>query len=241
MKQARLQILVLLFALAGIAPLGAQTNSGSITLYSPLRTLPSTGKISNDHSRALFSFVNATYKLKGWDISYGQLYIGADRDWFLLNTETPNRSVIKDLGEHSWSDQFEVSVLAPLPPLKEGEQRQLTVDASGEDGADGLPGASGDAHRDNLNASSAGEIRHGAVRREEDRVDLPPALESVPGWRPKKKKAENQPLMMKAVSNHMYLFRLVDANTDSYFLLHVDAVVNGDNCTISWKKISAPN
>lgn len=239
-----LQVLVLLLAFAGVAPLASQTGAAnqlsSITLYSPLRTVAS-GKISHDHRRALFSFVSGTYSSEGnCDFSYGQVYIGSDLDWFLLNVASSNRSVIKDLGEHGWSDHLEVSVLAPLPSLKAGEQRQLTIDASGKDGADGLPGADGDAQRDNLHASSAGQIKRGAVRDDSTRFELPANLQPVPGWRPRTKKVETQPLMVKAVGNHMYLFRLVDAYTDSYFLLHVDSIVSGDNCTISWKQISAP-
>ena len=68
------------------------------------------------------------------------MYAGDELDWFQSSTAQGNRSVIKDLGEHDWSTWFEVPVVEPLAKLKPGEQRQVTVDTSG---ADGAPGAAG--------------------------------------------------------------------------------------------------
>jgi hypothetical protein len=58
-----------------------------------------------------------------FDLCYGSLYVGAFHDWF--DTEDPDRrTVVKDLGLRSWSDQFAIPVLRPLPDLKPGEHHK---------------------------------------------------------------------------------------------------------------------
>ena len=42
------------------------------------------------------------------------------------------RSVMTELGEYKWSDSFKTPALEPLPELKEGERRDITVDSSGD-------------------------------------------------------------------------------------------------------------
>jgi hypothetical protein len=71
------------------------------------------------------------------DVRYGGLYLGEDLDWFDGAGGRDNRSVIKDLGKLTWNDRIDVPVVEPLPKLKEGEQRRVTIDASGADGAPG--------------------------------------------------------------------------------------------------------
>lgn len=47
-------------------------------------------------------------------------------------------------------------------------------------------------------------------------------------------------MLAKIVSGHMYVIHVVKAQSDFYVLVHVDSLVKGDNCTISWKRIPSP-
>ena len=111
-----------------------QNNSSSlpqtITLYTPQDK--TTGKY--DESRACFSFKFGTNKRPNstdWDLGYGFIRIG-DEDWLRVSTIGDSRSVIKDLGKFGWSDSFRVPVLEPLPELKAGENRRITIDSSAD-------------------------------------------------------------------------------------------------------------
>jgi hypothetical protein len=39
----------------------------------------------------------------------------------------------------------------------------------------------------------------------------------------------------------MYVLRVVDDAEDFYVLFRVESVVRGDNCTITWKRVPAPD
>ena len=41
------------------------------------------------------------------------------------------RNVMKELGRFDWSDSLRLPALEPLPELKEGENRNISVDSSG--------------------------------------------------------------------------------------------------------------
>jgi hypothetical protein len=242
-----LTVLVLIFALSEVSPLasqaGTQDQGSSITLYSSLRGWkPGQPRTQPDRSRTYFSFASGKYEpgCCDWDLSYGQIYLGDDQDWFLLNATRDNRSVIKDLGEHSWSSRFKVSALKPLPLLKKGEERRLAIDTSGRPGAIGTGDRLSALDGDHLNAWSAGSIPRGAVADDGDRPGFPSSLGAVSTAKAKPKKLTNLPVLVKAIEDHMYLIHLVKPTLDQYFLVHVDAVVNGETCTFSWKQIPAP-
>ncbi|MDQ2856835.1 MAG: hypothetical protein M3R68_10935 [Acidobacteriota bacterium] len=258
MKRTCGQVCVLILALCHMGPTLAQAGHPdqppTVTFYSPLKYKRKGAPVSRnlaakgDTSRTYFSFATGKFEAQ-WensDLSYGKIYAGADRDWFVLTGTSDSRSVIRDLGERAWSDTMKVSAIQPLPKLKEGEQRRITIDTSGApgstgaNGADGAPGVSGD----NLEALASGfgrgqTINRGAVRVGEDSPDIPSALGPVPGWRPSRKKVVNPPVLVKATLGHMYVIHIVDSQTDSYILVHVDALLTGDKCTISWKRVSA--
>jgi hypothetical protein len=46
---------------------------------------------------------------------------------------------------------------------------------------------------------------------------------------------------VRAVVGHMYVIHVVDGASDYYALLRVEALERGDNCTITWKVIPAPD
>ena len=184
------------------------TGVWTVTLYSP-------NKYQHDQSRALFDFqLGILAQRHGhWDVGYGLLYAGEEFDWFQSSAGQDNRSVIKDLGEHAWTDGLAVPTVEPLVKLKPGEQRQITVDTSGADGADGAPGADGD----------------GVVR------------QRVGPQRPKNDgKPKVDPIFVRAIVGHLYVIHVVDDSRDFYALFRVESLQRGDNCTISWKLIEAP-
>ena len=108
-------------------PVSAQETA---TLYSPL-------KYNHDQSRAFFDFQKGEVAKRGapWDLAYGLLRADEDFDWFQSSGAFGNRSVIKDLGRLEWTSRLDVPLIEPLPKLKPGERRTVTVDVSGADGA----------------------------------------------------------------------------------------------------------
>lgn len=125
------QYILAMFVLWGMgAPAAASPYQQSITLRVPRDE--ETGKY--DERRACFSFKNATSQTEStfqYDLRYGGLAIN-NEDWFEVSAGNEKRSVIKDLGEHDWSDSVRVPVLRPLPELEKGQSRNITVDSSGD-------------------------------------------------------------------------------------------------------------
>jgi hypothetical protein len=162
--------------------------SETFTLYPPHDK--ATGKY--DETRACFSFKLGRNKLPNstdWDLGYGFARIG-DEDWLIVGTSTPDkRSVMMPLGEYKWSDSFKIPALEPLPELKQGERRQITVDSSA------------DTHQQWVKTTS-----HFA----------------------------------KARAGHIYLMHVKDNQADFYVLFRIEELEQADHCTISWKRIPAP-
>lgn len=175
------------------------------------------------------------------DLAYGLLYAGDERDWFQSATSQGARSVIKDLGEYSWTDAFAVPVVEPLPKLKPGEQRQVTVDVSGADGAPGksASGVSMTIGGSERTSSSLLPINDGPVPGDNSIVMTAPGRTKP--WRPKNDGTPKvDPLFVKAIAGHLYVIHVVDDLRDFYALFHVEALQSGDNCTVSWKLIPEP-
>jgi hypothetical protein len=63
-----------------------------------------------------------------------------------------------------------------------------------------------------------------------------------PGSRPKNDgKPKVDPLFVKAIIGHLYVIHVVDDVRDFYALFRVEALERGDNCTISWRLVHAPD
>jgi hypothetical protein len=128
----RLLIACLLAAACGLGARAARAQS-SATLYHTFE--PGAKRV--DWSRTFLSFrtgeVGGNELGEKQDLAFGILKIG-DEDWFhIMNgSDGRGRSVIRDLGWHTWADEIAVPALAPLPELKPGEQRNVTVDASAD-------------------------------------------------------------------------------------------------------------
>jgi hypothetical protein len=157
-------------------------------------------------------------------------------EWFTLTASDEQRSVIKDLGKRNWPDAFKVAALEPLSKMNPGEHRHVSVDVSGASGGRPLcvPVFVGGRALDIPNTDSTGtggaESRIGTVENGH--------CESVS--RTRKPKFNPSALFAKAIADHMYELHIVDSQSDYYVLLRVDALVPGDNCTFSWKRIPTP-
>jgi hypothetical protein len=175
-------------------------------------SLYSPNKHPNENLKSCLNFQtgNTMSRSARCDLRYGALYAGDELDWFESSTASGDRSVIRDLGLLDWTDDYKVSRVEPLAKLKAGEQRHITVDTSGADGADGADG---------------------------DGVPRPKARPS----RPKNDgKPKVDPLFVKALVGHLYVIHVVDDVRDFYALFRVEALERGDNCTMSWRLIPAP-
>jgi hypothetical protein len=240
MKNAVLIIIILgafFFCAESSSPASAQTVStdtsseiSSVTLYAAL-------KYRDGQGREVFDFQRGARPASSWgrwDLGYGFLYAGNDFDWLQSSSARGHRSVIRDLGQHDWTDNFAVPEVALLAKLKPGEQRQINVATSG-DGADaaGRPKLSAD---DVFSRVLPERHNDGPIE------DVPqPSKETAPAARPKRDGRTKTPsLSVKAIVGHVYVIHVVDDLNDFYALFRVEALERGDNCTISWKRITAP-
>ncbi len=109
---------------------GLATPDSTVTLYSGLKYR------DREHNCCLNFIGGPTAKGHAHnDLRYGNLYAGDELDWLQSASAQGDRSLIRDLGVYSWTDRFNVPVVEPLPKLKPGEQREISVDVSGA-GAD---------------------------------------------------------------------------------------------------------
>ena len=103
----------------------------TVTLYPP--NDKATGNY--DETRACFSFKLGRNKVANstdWDLGYGFASI-SNEDWLMVGTTgAEKRSVMMELGKYKWSDSFKTPALEPLPELKVGERRHITVDSSAD-------------------------------------------------------------------------------------------------------------
>jgi hypothetical protein len=223
--------LSLLVAIAFV-PVVATGQAETVKLYSPL-------KHQGENLRYCLNFLRVGGPR--FDFCYGHLYAGEDLDWFQTAISAGSRTLIKDLGAHTWSDEVKVSVVEPLPKLAPGEQRQVFVDTSGADGAPGAPGTPG---MNGGSISSRPSDRVVDVRSLEwplHRAPVPATpLPPAPAQKKNDGKTKVSPVFVKAVVGHLYVIHVVDDLSDYYALFRVDALERGDNCTISWKLIEVP-
>jgi len=231
MKKISFLVLLTLFCVAqATSMVNAQTTEpeSRVTLYSSI-------KHKGEGLRKCMDFqVGERRARKFADLCYGSLYVGDFYDWF-DTYDADRRTVVKDLGQRHWSDQFHVPALRPLPELDAGQHRQVSVDASGKDGEDGRPGADG----------VSGSSGSADFRSEKEPGDIPgPALAIPEASRPQRQKHDGKPrvssFFTKAVLGHLYVIHVVDQDEDFYALFRVDALQPGDRCTISWRVIPSP-
>lgn len=225
MSRLRLLFIASVIVLSGLSNSFAQ-NSG--TLFSPYKHSEKPNVCLN------FKTGLSDSTSEPCDVQYGLLGINNDFDWFQSSAERQNRSVIKDLGSHVWTDVFAVPVIEPLRKLKPGEQREFSIDTSGADGADGKPGVAGDPGTDGGSVPTVTSGNKSAGDTGRTTPEVPPLLRPKNDGKPK-----IDPLFIKAILGHMYVIHVVDEKSDFYGLFRVDALNEGA-CNLSWKLIPAP-
>ncbi len=128
MNMKKIYILLVICICAG-------TTLGQGNSFRQVVTLHSSIAHNHDASRSFFDFERGERGTKDkWDLIYGNTRMGDDHDWFSASTAKDNRSLIRDLGELNWTDLYEVPIIEPLPELKEGQNRSITIDASADTG-----------------------------------------------------------------------------------------------------------
>ena len=224
MLRLRLLFIASVIVLSGLSNSFAQ-NSG--TLFSP-------DKRSEKRKVCLnFKTGLSDFNKDPCHLGYGLLGINGDFDWFQSLATREDRSVIRDLGIYFWTDVFAVPVIDPLPKLKPGKLRNISIDVSGADGADGKPG-----ERGHPGGFSAVPTETSANKSAREPGGASPEI--VPPLRPKNDgKPKVDPFFTKAIVGHMYVIHVVDETSDFYALFRVDAL-NESACDISWKLIPAP-
>ena len=233
MKRATLIVLTaaLVATAASIASAQNANQPNTAVLHSPL-------KYPNERKNFCLNFQTgiSQQNLSGCDLRYGNLYAGDQWDWFETSIAGAGRNVIRDLGEHTWNQEFTIPVVEPLAKLKPGEQRTISVDTSGADGADGKPGEGGVPGADADVIPGARVDPPGLGRDAANQNDL-----GNLGSKPKRDgKPKVSPPLVKAAAGHLYVIHVVDDSRDFYALFRVDSVERGDNCTISWQFIPPP-
>jgi hypothetical protein len=202
--------LVLAIVLLGVVPVNSKAQQAGV-LYSPQ-------KYRNERVSFCLNFqTGLSYLLSGpCDLHYGLLGINNDFNWLQISSAQKCRTVFKDLGSHKWTDDFEVPVVVALRKLEPGEQRTISVDASGADGARGADGS----------GSFEGFVR--------PRVESSRKQQSIRDGKP-----HLDPIFLKVVIGHIYVVHVVDNVSDYYALFRVDDLQDM-SCSISWKLIPAP-
>jgi hypothetical protein len=224
-------------AQAAAPPAAAEPGLQRVTLYGPIAR-------GHDATRALYSFKTGAYGRR-WDLGYGSLYVSQEHDWFQVSTAEGVRTAMRDLGARKWTDSFEVPVVTPFPKLGVGERRTIVVDTSGADGKDGARGVPGPyAASEPFPPVPGGTARaqpdgDGVVREPQQLWLTPERVE--PARRQKHDGVPRvDPVYTRAKVGHMYVLRVVDGAEDFYVLFRVESLVRGDSCTITWKRVPAP-
>jgi hypothetical protein len=182
-------------------------------------TLYAVWKYDQNASRSLVNFqtgergASTLSSQRASHLIYGCLTTDKDPDWFATSVfrTDDDRSRLIDIGAHKWTDAYKVPVVIPREPVAPGTHRQLTLDFSGLDAPRPIYGVGKDGY--------------------------PELLSVIPS---KKKQVNPEGYFVKEVLGHMYALHIKDTDTDLYIVFRVDAVVPGDNVTISWKSVPSP-
>ena len=182
--------------------------------------------------------------------------IGVNTSIFQINGGSETRARMIDIGEYRWTDKFMVPDVEPWPALAPGEQRTITVNASGANGASGAPGLPGKPGKPGV----AGMNGDGTY------TPMPPAAKSEPdvklpvGYSSKsyatasiteqvgsfvttpdgKKRNDSYTPLTEAKLGHMYVIRVMNETVDYFVVLRVDELVPGTKVVVSYLKLDLP-
>ena len=164
---------------------------------------------------------------RGINISYGNRF-GDNWDILALHG-TQSRMV--DLGRSELLDSLQVPYITPFRALGPGEKRHISVNTSGGDGADGKPGRNADG--------STAAYKPGPKR--ESLGDKPVARQVSSKIETESEAfVDNYNPFLEAREGHVYAIRVLEGETDQYFLLRVDEVLKGKKIRITLRKVDSP-
>ena len=159
-------------------------------------------------------------------ISYGTR-IGINDSLFNVHGGQESRTRMIEIGKYDWTDKFTVPEVKLWRPLGPGEQRTVSMNASGADGAPGR-------NADDVFAPFAGTQRQG-----KDYANAPvnEQVGSVVKKDGKIVRTDPYNPLVVVKKGHMYAVRVFDKTTEHYVLVHVDDVVRGKSVVLSFKKL----
>ncbi len=165
------------------------------------------------------------------ELSLGLFSAADGSDWLTLEVTDESRSVIKDLGQHEWTDAFKVPAVEPLPELKPGEHREVRIDR-----ADTTIASAGDF------PPSRSALDPPARTADSVAPPRPPVEFSAQVTAPRTGKPKLSPpqTFARTLLGHIYVIHVVNPDADFYALARVETVAARHNCTISWKQIPSP-
>jgi hypothetical protein len=190
------------------------------------------GKARYEMARAAHSCVYLVGKKgpcqSGINISYGNRF-GDNWDIIALHG-TQSRMI--DLGKAESLDEVEVPYIVPFRVLAPGEKRNISINTSGGDGADGKPGRNADGTYPPQRSKP----------KKESYFDKPVAKQVSSTI-----KTEHDEIFedkynpfLEARKGHVYAIRILEGEIDQYFLMRVDDVEKGEKITVTVKKVSTP-
>lgn len=209
----------------------------SVELLSPF-LLDANDKAKWDPSRHESSCLNLITLALGCNrfpaIDFGTR-IGVNRDLFKING---GRTRMVRVGKYGWNDKFTVPFVEPWPPLAPGEQRHITVNASGTSVADDTAGRPGSRGVASMNGDGTyTRIERRSAGKTYATADVTKQVSSKVVGKDGKVRNDGYTPLTVAMKGHMYAVHVMDADRDFYVLIHVDEVVTGDRIKISFFKL----
>jgi len=218
-----------MIAAYGQAPKADQGEEVIIELRSPWIRV---GDKTVGYNKSGLNCVSLVTLQKNCISSHGMGYgarIGKNWDIFQIFSRSDRTRMI-DLGQHTWDDQLVVPIVEPWPALLPGQQRHITINASGGDGKDGRPGM-------NADGTLAPQPKQRILRRDYAGAPLTEQVSSSIVRSNKVVKADTYSPVLEAVKGHIYLAHIFDDEWDYYLLIRADDVVKGEKAILSFRKV----
>ena len=175
--------------------------------------------------------------------------IGVNINLFHVSGGRESRTRMAPIGKHEWTDEFTVPLVEPWEPLGPGEQRTLSINASGADGAPGAKGIDGPPGAAGMNGDGtytpAGRPPAVAPAVETSGKDYAsaPAAEQVSSSIKGKDgtvRRDGYAPILEAKKGFIYAVRVVEGDKDYYVLVRVEDVVDGELVKLSYMKLQLP-
>lgn len=172
-------------------------------------------------------------------ISYGTR-IGINESLFNVFGGKQARTRMIEIGKYDWNDKFTVPEVELWRPLGPGEQRMVTMNASGADGAPGANGSAGmNADPPYTPTEPRTDVRPADRVKGKDYANAPVTEQVSSVVKKDGKTVRTDPYnpVVAARENYMYAVRVFDETHDYYVLVRVDQVNGGKSVVISFRKL----